>query len=505
MAAVKAVLILFDTLNRRSLAPYGGPESLTPNFARLAKRGTTFEKAFVGSMPCIPARRELHTGRNNFLHRSWGPLEPFDDSMPQALHDNGIHSHLVTDHYHYFEDGGSGYHTKYSTWEIVRGQAGDPWKGVVDFAPPPNHFGAGMFGGHWAQEWINREELAGRPPQVETFDRGIQFLDRNASAARWFLQIETFDPHEPFWLSDEELEALDDDYDGPDFIWPPYRPVEESPDQVAHLRRRYLGAVRRCDAQLGRVLDVFDEHDLWADTMLVVTTDHGLLLGEHGWWGKTGPRSKSGPEWFNEISHIPLFVATPGDEGDGRRSDKLATMVDVPASVLHWFGIPAPEDMQGEPLLGCKDEVAPRDALLFGSFGGHVNVTDGRFVYMRSAATADNRPLNEYTLVPAGLPGPTDPAVLSDLEISPPFSFTKGAPLLKLPVPEPLDLSNQPSRLYDCANDPHQEEPLVDADTERRMLSLMVELMRTSDAPTDQYVRLGLTAMDEPDASGASG
>ena len=37
----------------------------------------------------MPARRELHTGRYNFLHRSWGPLEPFDDSMPQLLDDNG--------------------------------------------------------------------------------------------------------------------------------------------------------------------------------------------------------------------------------------------------------------------------------------------------------------------------------------------------------------------------------------------------------------------------------
>ena len=59
------------------------------------------QNAFIGSFPCMPARREMHTGRYNFLHRSWGPLEPFDDSMPESLHQNGVHSHKVTDHHHY--------------------------------------------------------------------------------------------------------------------------------------------------------------------------------------------------------------------------------------------------------------------------------------------------------------------------------------------------------------------------------------------------------------------
>ncbi len=80
----------------------------------------------------MPARRELHTGRYNFLHRSWSPLEPFDDSMPEILDRTGIHTHLVSDHGHYWEDGGATYHTRYSTWECVRGQEGDHWKGNLN-------------------------------------------------------------------------------------------------------------------------------------------------------------------------------------------------------------------------------------------------------------------------------------------------------------------------------------------------------------------------------------
>ena len=77
---MKTIYLLFDSLNRSALSFYGG-EIETPNFERLAKKSTTFDNHFIGSMPCMPARRDMHTGRLNFFHRSWGPLEPFDDSF----------------------------------------------------------------------------------------------------------------------------------------------------------------------------------------------------------------------------------------------------------------------------------------------------------------------------------------------------------------------------------------------------------------------------------------
>ena len=72
---MKAVLLMFDSLNRRMLPPYGGDWVHAPNFQRLARRTVTFDNCYIGSMPCMPARREFHTGRYNFMHRSWGPLE----------------------------------------------------------------------------------------------------------------------------------------------------------------------------------------------------------------------------------------------------------------------------------------------------------------------------------------------------------------------------------------------------------------------------------------------
>jgi len=127
---MRTVFVLFDSLNRHALSTYGGVLP-TPNFDRLADRAVVFDNHYVGSLPCMPARRDLQSGRLNFLHRSWGPLEPFDDNFPGLMKDAGIYSHLVSDHYHYFEDGGATYHTRYNTWDFIRGQESDPWVAMV--------------------------------------------------------------------------------------------------------------------------------------------------------------------------------------------------------------------------------------------------------------------------------------------------------------------------------------------------------------------------------------
>ena len=143
------------------------------------------------------ARREIHTGRMNFLHRSWSPLEPFDDSMPELLRLNGIYTHLVTDHYHYFENGGATYHTRYNTWEFVRGQEGDPWKGEVKDPDIPPTVG-GRTNCLWRQDWVNRKYMEGEEnhPQTMTFDKGLEFIQTNHQNS-WFPN-RGIDPHEPF-------------------------------------------------------------------------------------------------------------------------------------------------------------------------------------------------------------------------------------------------------------------------------------------------------------------
>ena len=129
----------------------------------------------------MPARRELHTGRYNFLHRSWGPIEPFDDSMPQTLRENGVYTHLISDHVHYWEDGGLTYHTRYESYELVRGQEGDQWKGIVESpadVPPKSRTDApDQPERMWVQDWINRKYMPAveDQPQAKTFQLGLEF------------------------------------------------------------------------------------------------------------------------------------------------------------------------------------------------------------------------------------------------------------------------------------------------------------------------------------------
>ena len=165
---MRAIMVLFDSLNKHYLPSYGNNWIKAPNFQRLAEKTVQFETCFAGSLPCMPARRELHTGRYNFLHRSWGPLEPFDDSMPEILKMNGVYSHLASDHHLYWADGGATYHSRFSSWEIIRGQEGDPWKGQIKFPEIPEDAKAPQrlflpsrekLADIWRQEWVNRSRV----------------------------------------------------------------------------------------------------------------------------------------------------------------------------------------------------------------------------------------------------------------------------------------------------------------------------------------------------------
>lgn len=495
---MKAVMVMFDTLNRHMLSSYGCEWTHTPNFQRLAEKSVTFDNCYSGSMPCMPARRDLHTGRYNFLHRSWSPLEPFDNSMPQILRDNGVHSHLVTDHQHYWEDGGATYHGRYSSFEFVRGQEGDHWKGVVepdiDIPPydrtPSAHENLQEAERLWRQDWINRSHMPtpAQQPQTQTISLGLEFMETNARADNWFLQIETFDPHEPYFSHQQYKDLYPHDYDGPHFDWPPYSRVKETPEQVEHMRYEYAALLSMCDEQLGRVLDAFDRLDLWHDTMLIVCTDHGYLLGEHDWW------AKNIQPWYDENAHIPLFIWDPRSGKAGERRTSLVQMIDFPATLLEYFGQPLPKEMQGLPLRDTIDRDEPvREAALFGIHGGHVNVTDGRHVYMRAPVRSDNRPLFEYTLMPSHMRSLFGPNELQDLELAPPFAFTKGCRTLKVEARPWLNPHEYGTLLFDLESDPRQEHPLDRPEVEELMIRHLVRLMKANDAPGDQFERLGLT------------
>ena len=479
---MRAVMVMYDSLNRHMLTPYGCREVFTPNFERLSRQAVQFDTCYAGSLPCMPARRELHTGRYNFLHRSWGPVEPYDDSMPEILSRVGVHTHLVTDHYHYWQDGGATYHTRYSTWECIRGQEGDPWKGE---AGETQHHDLRL------QDIVNRRYMSGenRHPQTLLFNAGLKFIEENRSRDNWFLQIEAFDPHEPFFVPEKYAALYPEYYSGPDMDWPPYKPVTEDEKTVTHIRKRYAALVSMCDYSLGRVLDAFDRFGLWQDTMLIVCTDHGYMLGEHGYWAKNYMRP------YEEVVHTPLFIWDPRCGQKNIRRKALVQTIDLPVTLLSLFNASVPPDMHGRDLLSVleRDEPVRNDAL-FGWFGRHVCYTDGRYFYVH-APLSGNMPLYEYTLLPTHMDGFFSTDELRTLEKVDGFSFTKGLPLMRF-QPESQDVvkdqKTEGTVLYDLKTDPSQLFPLQDETVAQACRKAISRLMREEDAPREQWQRLGL-------------
>ncbi|MGE0800113.1 MAG: sulfatase [Lautropia sp.] len=502
---MRCVFVLFDSLNRLALEAYGDARIHTPNFKRFADRAVTFDTHYVGSLPCMPARREMHTGRLNFLHRSWGPLEPFDHSFSDLLRQAGIYTHLASDHYHYWEDGGAVYHNRYSSFDFIRGQEWDHWKAMVE--PPLERFKEMYAARQYSPDFkdgrlynmVNREFMKDEADYCcpRTFAAGLEFLDRNRSADNWFLQIEAFDPHEPFTAPRRFRERYPTGYRGPVLDWPRYEKVRDHPDEVSELRANYAALVTMCDEYFGRLLDCFDRYDCWKDTALVLSTDHGFLLAEHDWWGKNRM------PFYSEIANIPLIVHHPAFvKNAGERRQALTQTIDLMPTFLDMFGLPAPAEVRGHSLLPLLEEDASiREAAIYGLFGAATNVTDGRYTYFKYPADMTSQELYEYTLMPTHLQGPFAISEFKGTRLHPGFDFTRGVPVLQIPARRnalgqpaglgPAIIDDCTTALYDLQTDPRQDNPYRDAAIERRLESAMQAIMRSHDAPREAFTRLG--------------
>ncbi len=132
--------------------------------------------------------------------------------------------------------------------------------------------------------------------------------------------------------------------------WPRYGRVDELPEECEELRANYYAVVAMCDFLLGELLDRFDAEDMWRDTALVVTTDHGFLLGEHDFWAKNRMNV------YQEVAHIPLFLHDPRrPELDGRRSGALTQSIDLAPTFLDLHGMPPAAEMEGRSLAAMAE------------------------------------------------------------------------------------------------------------------------------------------------------
>ncbi|WP_170763271.1 sulfatase [Ruegeria lacuscaerulensis] len=516
---MKTIFVLFDSLNRLALGAYGGKSVATPNFDRFAQKAVTFDKHYVGSLPCMPARRDMHTGRLNFTHRNWGPLEPFDESFAQILSKNSVYTHLISDHLHYFENGGWGYANAFDSWDFVRGQEYDALKVMV--RPPVERYKERFDERHYPLDKLpktgslttgNSDRMALKKlrgaiseeclveesdfPTAKCFASAFEFLDANKEEDDWFLQLECFDPHEPFVAPERFKAAYDTGYNGKIFNWPAYERNGNSPEEVAAIRGNYAALVAMCDEYFGKLLDYFDEHDLWKETALVLTTDHGFLLSEHDWW------AKNRMPYYEEISHIPMMVWHPDHRNQsGTRRKSLTQTTDLMPTFLDIHGCSIPETATGSSLLPMlASDIPTRDSLIFGMFGGPVGVTDGTYSYYRYPDDISGQNLHLYTLMPAHMTALFDIGELQSSELAAPFNFTKGVPTLRIKLdPKNTQVGQDGDTLEDCETalynvetDPRQETPLSDPAVAERLGSEIAHHFVLHDAPPELFTHFDL-------------
>jgi arylsulfatase A-like enzyme len=502
------VVVLLDSLNRHCIGAYGGREFDTPNLDRLAARSVRFTNHHTGSLPCMPARHDLLVGALDFPWRPWGSIEVWEDAITRLLrHDAGVATMLVSDHPHLFETGGENYHADFAGWEYFRGGEDDPWRTRPDpsavGAPtlPPTKAAAFRRGYDVSRTWFRDETDF---PGPRTMAAAAGWLDGELRATREpheraLLVVDEFDPHEPFDTPERWAKRYDADWQGERLIWPPYSDDGGGLDEreARHLRAQYGAKLSMIDHWLGQVLDVVDANDAWASTAFVLCTDHGHYLGERNIWGKPAVPV------YPEMGHIPLLIAWPG--ATPGTCDALTTTVDLHATLCDAFGVEPAHRTHGRSLVPLLDRSASavREFALCGIWGREVHVADATRTYAK-APVATNRPLsmfsNRWSTMPihafpdVRLPRPDRRARLDRLPGS-------DVPVIRQPF-DPSDAVPfwaiarfRGDVLYDRFEHEATGElrnTASDLAATKEMTELLVEALRSIEAPDEQLERLGI-------------
>ena len=266
-----------------------------------------------------------------------------------------------------------------------------------------------------------------------------------------------------------------------------------TPEELAFLKAQYMGKVTMADRWLGKLMRKIDDMDLWKDTMVIVTTDHGHDLGERGAFGKQFPH-------YDSHANIPLAIWHPGHPGKGERITALTQTVDLFATVIDAAGGEIPETNRHSrsllPLLERESGARSRDALLYGTFGQGASVTDGEWTLLK--APVEDKPLFIYSTMinqPLIVDNPIDGRVgrVPDPPVDQGyFDPTVALPMWKLPIR--IDPRTHENFLFHRAEDPGQTNNLWDVEPAHRarMVRLLRDLMEDEGYPEEQLDRLGL-------------
>ena len=375
---LNVLFLIADDLNC-DLHCYGHPQVQSPNIDRLAERGVRFEHAYCQFPLCSPSRTSFLTGRRpnetKVLRNPGGgrfatdytgsphfrEFIPDTVTMPQRFRQQGYRVARVGKLYHYGVPGqiGTSGLDDLPSWDYVVNPAGrDKAEENKVFTLVPGSFGGTL---SWlAAEGTDLEQTDGLVATA-----AISLLEEYRDGP-FFLAVGNFRPHTPYVAPKKYFELYPIDQ----ITLPSLSPDDESrtpaaaymsakqvQDEMTHALRReaiqaYWASITFMDAQMGRVLEALDRLGLKDSTIVVITSDHGYHMYEHGLWQKMS--------LFENSARVPLIIAAPGMEGNGRTTQALAELVDLYPTLAELAGLSAPVYLDGSSLVPVLRDPANR-------------------------------------------------------------------------------------------------------------------------------------------------
>ncbi|MDQ2704863.1 MAG: alkaline phosphatase family protein [Pseudomonadota bacterium] len=399
--------ILFITCDQwrgDSLSAAGHPVVRTPNADALAAEGVLFRRHFAGAAPCSPARACLYTGlyqMNNRVCRNGTPLDARHGNIALAARSLGYdptlfgYTDVSPDPRCFAPDDPllktyegvlpgftvrrllSEHQKPWLSWLAARGV--DSSAGFPDIHRPAKEDGRTVTN---APPVYSAEET----PGAFLADEFIRWLGEQDGGAHWFAHLSFLSPHPPFVVP-EPYNTMYDPSGGSGFArqesWQkeaaahPYLhyviPKEKlasflpgrkgkvrdlSEAEFRAIRALYHGMISETDAQLGRIWAALKAAGAWDDTIVVLTSDHAEMMGDHFQLGKGG--------FFDQSFHIPLIIRDPRRrKSAGTHVERFSEAVDVMPTLLDLLGATPPAHLDGNSLAPFLDGKTPaiwRDA-----------------------------------------------------------------------------------------------------------------------------------------------
>jgi uncharacterized sulfatase len=389
-AAERPLNVLFiavDDMNN-DLGCYGQPLVQSPNIDRLARRGVKFDRAYCQFPLCSPSRSSLMTGLRPSTTRVFNLQYHFRTglpdvvTLPQLFKNHGYYAARVGKIYHYGNpnDIGTSGLDDPPSWDHVVNPAGRDKtvleNDIINYTPKRGLGSAMCF---LADKQGRDEEHTDGKVALE----GIKLIEEHKDKP-FFLAVGFYKPHTPYVAPSKYFEPYPmDRIQLPEVGAAPPKDVPRpalgstqpwpyfgvTRDQARECKQAYYAAISFVDAQIGKVLDAVDRHQLWDNTVVVFWSDHGYHLGEHGLWMKQS--------LFEESARVPLIIVAPGAKGNGKVCPRAVEFVDLYPTLADLAGLTPPKGLEGvslRPLLDDPEKARDRPAFTQvqrGSFPGY--------------------------------------------------------------------------------------------------------------------------------------